>query len=84
MICSSKITEIFCSIDDFCKEFVPLFEKRLIGKAKKRKRPPKLSLSEVMTIQVLFHLSRVRDFKTFYLGYLTKHLKGYFPRNSEL
>ena len=75
MISSSKITKIFCSIDDFCKEFVPLFEKRLIGKAKKRKRTSKLSLSEVMTIQVLFHLY----FKTFYLGYLTKHLKGYFP-----
>ena len=32
---SSKITEIFCSIDDFCKEFVPLYEQRLKGNGKK-------------------------------------------------
>ncbi len=79
MISKTKITEIFCSIDDFCKEFVPLFEKKLIGASKKRKRACKLSLSEVMTIQVLFHLSRVRDFKTFYIGYLQEHLRDYFP-----
>lgn len=79
MISKDKITEIFCSIDDFCVEFVPLFEKRLIGAGKKRKRASKLSLSEVMTIQVLFHLSRIRDFKTFYLGYLKEHLQDCFP-----
>lgn len=79
MISSHKITEIFCSIDDFCKEFVPLFEQRLIGKCKRRNKPSKLSLSEVMTIQVLFHLSGIRTFKKFYMGYLSQHLKGYFP-----
>ena len=79
MISSSKITEIFCSIDDFRKEFVPLFEKQLIGMAKKRNRPSKLVLSEVMTIQVLFHLSGFRNFKTFYNGYICKHLRSHFP-----
>lgn len=53
----SKITEIFCSIDDFCKEFVPFWQKSLISNGKKRIRKSKMSLSEVMTIQVLFHLS---------------------------
>ncbi len=67
MISSLKITETFYSIDDFCKEFVPLFEKQLIGKGKKRNRPSKLSLSEVMTVQVLFYLSGFRNFKTFFL-----------------
>ncbi|MDO5978844.1 IS982 family transposase [Flavivirga spongiicola] len=79
MISKDKVTEIFCSIDDFCKEFVPLFEKRLLGVGKKRKRASRLSLSEVMTIQVLFHLSRIRDFKTFYTGYVKEYLVGYFP-----
>ncbi len=51
MISSSKITEIFCSIDDFCKEFIPLFEQRLIGKGKKSNRSSKLSLSEVMDLK---------------------------------
>lgn len=79
MISTSKITEIFCSIDDFCKEFVPLFEQRLIGNGKKRNKPSKLSLSEVMTIQVLFHLSGVRTFKKFYLDYVRLHLRDCFP-----
>ena len=79
MISSLKITEIFCCIDDFCKEFVPKFEKRLISGDKKRNRPSRLSLSEVMTIQVLFHLSGFRNFKTFYNGYVRIHLRGHFP-----
>jgi hypothetical protein len=79
MLSTSKITEIYCSIDDFCKEFIPLLEKHLIGKGKRRKRKSNLSLSEVMSIQVLFHLSGFRNFKTFYLGYVCKHLRGYFP-----
>ena len=78
MISSSKITEIFCSIDDFCIDFIPNFEKRLIG-SRKRNRRSRLSLSEVMTIQVLFHVSKVREFKAFYTGYVCKHLRSYFP-----
>ncbi len=27
MISEDKITETFCSIDDFCKEFTPMWEK---------------------------------------------------------
>jgi hypothetical protein len=79
MISKTKITEIFCSIDDFCLDFIPNFEKHLIGNPKKRNKPCKLSLSEVMTIQVLFHISRVRNFKSFYNGYVSHHLKDWFP-----
>ena len=74
-----KITEIFCSIDDFCKEFVPFWQKSLLCNGKKRIRASKLSLSEVMTIQVLFHLSGYKTFKEFYLGYVSKHLEKEFP-----
>lgn len=74
-----KITEIFCSIDDFCKEFVPFWQKSLITNGKKRIRSSKMSLSEVMTIQVLFHLSGYKTFKEFYLGYVSKHLQKEFP-----
>ncbi len=79
MISDTKIVEIFCSIDDFTKVFTPEFEKKLIGASKKRNKPSKLSLSEVMTLMVLFHESRIRDFKTFYVGYVHAHLKEYFP-----
>ena len=79
MISTSKITEIFCSIDDFCGEFVPFWQKHLILNGKKRKRASKMSLSEVMTIQVLFHFSGYRTFKEFYLGYVSKFLANDFP-----
>ena len=79
MISSLKITEIFCSIDDFCLEFVPFWEKSLISNGKKRIRKSKMSLSEVMAIQVLFHFSGYRTFKDFYTGHVCKHLRGYFP-----
>jgi hypothetical protein len=78
MLTSNKITEIFCSIDDFTLEFVPRFESHLLG-SRKRNKPSKLSLSEVMTIQVLFHLSGYRNFKTFYNAYVCIHLRSYFP-----
>ena len=75
----TKVTKIFCSIDDFCLEFVPVFENHLLSNTKKRNKPSKLSLSEVMTIQVLFHISGFRNFKTFYKGYVCAHLTSWFP-----
>ena len=79
MISTSKITEIFCSIDDFCKDFVPLWQKSMLTNGRKRIRKSKLSLSEVMTIQVLFHFSGYRTFKDFYIGYVCEHLCNEFP-----
>ena len=79
MITDAKLTQIFCSIDDFCKDFVPNWEKSMLLNGKKRIRKSKLSLSEVITIQVLFHISRVRNFKTFYLEYVCKYLNKDFP-----
>lgn len=38
-----------------------------------------MSLSEVMTIQVLFHISGHRNFKTFYKESVCKHLANDFP-----
>jgi len=79
MLSQHKITQIFCSIDDFCKEFVPNWENQLISGGKKRIRKSNLSLSEIITIQVLFHISGYRNFKTFYLDYVCKFLKNEFP-----
>ncbi len=79
MVSDFKITEIFCSIDDFCLEFVPFWQKSLLANGKKRIRASKMGLSEVMTIQVLFHLSGYKTFKDFYIGYVSKHLTSYFP-----
>ena len=61
MLSSHEITEIFCSIDDYCQDFLPIYQKGLLS-TKKRIRPSKLHLSEIMTIQVLFHFSGYRKF----------------------
>ena len=76
---SDKITEIFCSIDDFCKDFVPYWQSHSLANGRKRIRKSNMALSEVMTLQVLFHLSGYRNFKTYYCSYVCQHLRSYFP-----
>lgn len=50
-----KTTEIFCSIDDFCLVFEPELQKRQFSTGKKtRKRKFTMSMSEILTITVLF------------------------------
>ena len=56
-----------------------LFAKKTDTNVKKRSRSSKMSLSEGMAIQVLFHLSGCRTFKGFYLGYVPNTFKKIFP-----
>ena len=75
-----KITEIFYFVDEFCKEFMPFWKKKLIDNGfKKRNRECTLSASEIMTILILFHTSKYRDFKAFYNFEVLGNLKYYFP-----
>lgn len=78
MIDYVKVTEIFCLVDEFCKEFDANTQPFLLGKPSKR--PPIMSKSEVITICLLFHLSGFRCFKHFYLFYVQRHMPGEFPR----
>ena len=74
------VTSLFCNIDDFWIEFKPEWEKFLISEKRcLPKRTPMLSESEVMTIIIFFHISGYRNFKQFYLGYVCKYLKPFFP-----
>jgi hypothetical protein len=66
-------------MDDFCQTFLPAWHKHLLASGRSRIKPARLTPSEVMTIQVLFHLSGIRTFKKFYTGYVQKHLRAYFP-----
>ncbi|HEX9826783.1 MAG TPA: IS982 family transposase [Flavobacteriaceae bacterium] len=77
MIIYSKITEIFCIVDEFCKEYDQIVDKHLIGSPSKR--PPVMSKSEILTIMIIFQLSGFRTFKHFYLFYIQKHMKKEFP-----
>jgi hypothetical protein len=75
------LTDIFCHIDDFCNNFYnrPHFFLASNGN-KKRKKPCSISISEIMTIVILFHMSGYRNFKDFYLLCVLKDLKAYFPK----
>jgi len=77
MILKEQITDIFCLVDEFMIEFEAHLDHHSIGKKPKRK--PKLSMSEVMTIMILFQLSGIRCFKWFYNQYLKRHLSNEFP-----
>ena len=75
-----NLTEVFCLIDDFCQVFEPEREKRLLANgSKKRRRRSGLRLSELMTLAVLFHQLRFRQFKSFYLSYAQCFLCREFP-----
>lgn len=78
MIIYSKITEIFCIVDEFCKEYEEVIEKHLLGN--KSKRPFTMSQSEIITIMIVFQLSGFRTFKHFYQFYVQKHMTNEFPK----
>ncbi len=75
-----NLIELFCTIDDFWKNFDKLWEKRLLAEEIQRsKRVPGLSPSEIMILVILFHIVGYRNFKTFYKGYVCNYLKQDFP-----
>ncbi len=73
------LVELFCDIDDFCKEFMSRWQRLLLQNGViKRVKPSRLSSSEVMTIIVHFHQSHYRDFKAYYIEHVMKHLRSEF------
>jgi len=82
MISNDKVTEIFCIVDDFCKEMVQILNENSIecnNSIKRRNKKSKLSDSEVITIMVLFHLKGYRCLKHFYMHYVKVHMQSDFP-----
>jgi len=76
------LTEIFCQIDDFCKSFDQNCSNYFLTCDKaKRKKPCRTSLSEIMTIMILFHRSEYRTFKYFYLVVIRGSMKNDFPNS---
>ena len=75
-----SLDELFCAIDDFCLDFEPTWNRQLLQDGKKHRiRRGRLSLSEIMTIEVAFHKSPYKNFKTFYLGVVQQHWHEAFP-----
>lgn len=74
------LTTLYCAVDDFWKFFKEEWAKYLIASDKPKHGPdPELSISEMMTIVILFHQSNYRTFKHFY-SYICCHLKTAFPK----
>ena len=77
----APIVEIFCEIDDFCKCFFKNQSNKILpNPTRTRNRECKMTISEIMTIVVLFHLSHYRTFKDFYNECLLINMSKYFPK----
>lgn len=75
-----SLLPLFCSVDDFCREFLPAWERRLLESGSRRRtRARSLSTSEVMTILIAFHRSHYRDFKAFYNERVLADWRPEFP-----
>ena len=82
----SKVTEIYCIADDFCKGYELEMNKKALSLSnpspnnpKTRNRKGRLSDAEMISILVLFHSNTFRNFKHFYLFYVCRELKEEFP-----
>jgi hypothetical protein len=74
------LTTLYCSVDDFWKNFQPEWEDHLIGSGRTKKGPePEMTIPEMMTIIILFHQTGYRTFKHFY-NYVCNYLAKEFPK----
>lgn len=74
-----RLLHLFCDVDDFCNLFTHWSDAQLLGRVSKPGPKPKLAASEIMTIIIYFHMTRYRDFKTYYTEYVSQHLRTEFP-----
>jgi len=74
-----SLLELYCHVDDFCQQWQPMQRKGLPSKSGQRRRQPRLSESEIMTLVIHFHQSNYRHFKAYYTEYVQAHLRGEFP-----
>jgi hypothetical protein len=75
-----SILELFCSVDDFCQQFLPTWQQGLLAAGRKQRvRATQLYPSEIMTIVILFQQSHYRTFKAYYIEYVQCQLRSEFP-----
>jgi hypothetical protein len=78
------LVEIFYDVDNYCIAFENYCKSHFLGENSHSHvqiiRSKNLSLSEVMTISIYFHLSNYRNFKAYYIEHVSTVLKPYFPK----
>lgn len=74
-----KVIQLFCEVDDFAKTVEKFMSHKLIGSPQSVNRPG-ISLSEMMCIEILYHLSGYKCFQYYYVEVVEQgELKSYFP-----
>ena len=74
MITKDKVTEIFCIIDEFCKNLDSEVQNNLklpssgVDGKHFRNRKGRMSESEIMTVMVCYHFGTYRNFKEYSYG----------------
>ena len=64
------MTEIFCFVDEFCKIFEQEIQKNLLSLGRSNRKPtriPLLTISEIVTILIMYSFSPCKNFKFYYL-----------------
>ena len=63
-----KLVAIFCEVDDFCTVFESKLAPPLLGRSTSKHsfNKPSISLSELMTLEILYHRSGCKCFQYFY------------------
>lgn len=77
------IISVFCEIDNFCFQLTDYFQHTRIScedSIASFEPPSSLSLSEIMTICTLFHLSGYRTFKAYYTRLIREQYHQFFPK----
>jgi IS5 family transposase len=76
----NSLLELFCDVDDFCQDFLPIWDQHLLASGeKKRQRSRSLTISEIMTILIAFHQSHYRTFKAYYCEQVLRYWRSEFP-----
>ena len=73
------ITELYSFIDDFCHIYSGYEKKQLLPSNKQRNRLCSMSLSEIMTIMVMYQTSHAKNFKYVYKTCIEYIHKKDFP-----
>ena len=85
MITKDKVTEIFCIIDEFCKNLDSEVQNNLklpssgVDGKHFRNRKGRMSESEIMTVMVCYHFGTYRNFKEYYMNCVQGILRREFP-----
>ena len=82
MITESKVIELFCMSDDFCKFYNVIMAKYTLKLATKSKhyRDFRLGHGEIMLIMILFHDSGYCCLKHFYQEKICIYMRHLFPK----